>query len=69
MQTILAALVDMTATMLKISFTVAGVIMAWFMVLYALGMVFLGVYAWLKAKRRQNALNALRVHRGPTIDL
>jgi type IV secretory pathway TrbD component len=54
---ILAALVVLTLT---------GVISAWFIVLYALGIVFVGVHAWRKQKRRQNAF---RVHRGPTIDL
>jgi hypothetical protein len=49
--------------------TVTGVISAWFIVLYVLAGLFVGVYAWLKHRRRQNALHAFRVHRGPTIDL
>jgi hypothetical protein len=54
---ILAALVLLTVT---------GVISAWFIVLYVLAVLFFGVHAWLKHKRRQNAF---RVHRGPTIDI
>jgi hypothetical protein len=54
---ILAALVVLTLT---------GVISAWFLVLYVLAVVLVGVHAWIKQKRRQNAF---RVHRGPTIDL
>ena len=57
---ILAALVLLTVT---------GVISAWFLVLYVLAGVFVGVHSWLKHKRRQNALHAFRVHRGPTIDI
>jgi hypothetical protein len=54
---ILAALVLLAAT---------GVISAWFIVLYVLAGVFVGVHAWLKHKRRQKTF---RVYRGPTIDL
>jgi hypothetical protein len=54
---ILAALVLLTVT---------GVISAWFIVFYALGVVFFGVHAWFKHKRRQKTF---RVYRGPTIDL
>ena len=54
---ILAALVLLAIT---------GVISAWFIVLYVLAGLCVGVHAWFKHKRRQNTL---RVHRGPTIDL
>jgi uncharacterized protein (DUF58 family) len=57
---ILAALVLLAIT---------GVISAWFLVLYVLAVLFVGVHAWLKHKRRQNALHSFRVHRGPTIDI
>jgi hypothetical protein len=54
---IIAALVLLTLT---------GVISAWFIVLYVLAGVFVGVHACLKHKRRQKTF---RVYRGPTIDL
>jgi threonine/homoserine/homoserine lactone efflux protein len=66
MSSVLAALVDITTLMLQIALTVTGVILAWFIVLYALGIVLLGVHAWLKHKRRQKAF---RVYRGSTIDI
>jgi hypothetical protein len=46
--------------------TLTGVISAWFLVLYVLSGVLIGVHAWIKQKRIENAY---RVHRGPTIDL
>jgi hypothetical protein len=66
MSSIITSLADITTLMLQTVFTVAGVILAWFIVFYALGVVLFGVFVWLKQKRRQNAV---RVYRGPTIDL
>jgi hypothetical protein len=66
MSSIITALADITTVMLQTVFTVAGVILTWFLVSYTISMLVGFAFAWLKQKRRQKPL---RLHRGPTIDI